>query len=180
LGKDGFVIDQLTINGALRLPGNFADSINQAMEATQRAIQAENRVRQVRAEADQAIAQAKGSAEASRERARGEADALLIRARAEARANMIIQMSATGSVLQYRALERWDGKLPAMTSGQLPMLTFDVSKGGLSADSMKRLREMLDEPTQNATEVAPTTSAAPPAPEVPSSAPAAPGPANSK
>src|SRR5205085_4868863 len=28
LGKDGFVIDQLTINGALRLPQNVADAIN--------------------------------------------------------------------------------------------------------------------------------------------------------
>src|SRR5262249_29775746 len=48
LGKDGFIIDQLTINGALRLPENAAQAINRAMEATQNAIQAENRVRQVR------------------------------------------------------------------------------------------------------------------------------------
>ena len=33
LGKDGFVIDQLTINGALRLPENVAQAINRAMEA---------------------------------------------------------------------------------------------------------------------------------------------------
>ena len=52
LGKDGFIIDQLTINGALRLPENVAQAINRAMEATQNAIQSENRVRQVRAEAD--------------------------------------------------------------------------------------------------------------------------------
>jgi regulator of protease activity HflC (stomatin/prohibitin superfamily) len=37
LDKDGFVIDQLTINGALRLPQNVADAINRAMEATQNA-----------------------------------------------------------------------------------------------------------------------------------------------
>ncbi len=30
LGKDGIIIDQLTINGALRLPQNVADSINNA------------------------------------------------------------------------------------------------------------------------------------------------------
>src|SRR5207248_7434649 len=60
LGSDGIEIDQLTINGALRLPQNVADAINRAMEATQNAIQSENRVRQVRAEADQAITQAHG------------------------------------------------------------------------------------------------------------------------
>ena len=83
LGGDGFVIDQLTINGALRLPENVAQAINRAMEATQNAIQAENRVRQVRAEAEQNVAQAHGGAEAARQRAEGEADAVIIRARAK-------------------------------------------------------------------------------------------------
>jgi regulator of protease activity HflC (stomatin/prohibitin superfamily) len=146
LGKDGFVIDQITINGALRLPENVAQAINRAMEATQNSIQAENRVRQVRAEADQAIAEAHGGAEAARQRAGGEADAVLIRARADAKANEIIRYSTTGAVLQYRAIAKWDGKLPMMNgAGQIPMLTFDVSKIGNDSDRDKRLRELLDE-----------------------------------
>ncbi|MET0595072.1 MAG: prohibitin family protein [Polyangiaceae bacterium] len=147
LGKDGFIIDQLTINGALRLPENVAQAINRAMEATQNAIQAENRVRQVRAEADQAIAQAHGAAEASRQRAEGEADAVLIRARADARANEIIRLSTSGAVLQYRAIERWDGKLSMMQGGdKTPLLTFDVGKfAGNDADREKKLRQMLEE-----------------------------------
>ena len=79
--EDGIEIDQLTINGALRLPPNVSDAINRAMEATQNAIQSENRVRQVKAEAEQAVAQAHGQAEATRQKAQGEADGLLIRAR---------------------------------------------------------------------------------------------------
>jgi regulator of protease activity HflC (stomatin/prohibitin superfamily) len=146
LGKDGFLIDQITINGALRLPENVATAINRAMEATQNSIQAENRVRQVRAEADQAIAQAHGAAEAVRERAQGDADSVLIRARADAKANEIIRYSTTPVVLQYRAIEHWDGKLPLMNgSGALPMLTFDVSKIGSDADRDKKLRELLSE-----------------------------------
>lgn len=158
LSKDGFVIDQLTINGALRLPENVAQAINRAMEATQNAIQAENRVRQVRAEAEQAIAEAHGGAEAARQRAQGEADAILIRSRAEAKANEIIRLSTSGSVLQYRAIERWDGKLPLMQSGdKLPLLTFDTSKLALNDEEReKKLRELLK------TEPAPTP-AAPPA-----------------
>jgi regulator of protease activity HflC (stomatin/prohibitin superfamily) len=131
LGKDGFVIDQLTINGALRLPENVATAINRAMEATQLAIQAENRVRQVKAEAEQAITQAEGQASASRARARGEADARLITAKAEAKANLILRASTSPSVLQYRALERWNGRLPVMNGGgALPLLTFDATKLG--------------------------------------------------
>ena len=145
LGSDGFIIDQLTINGALRLPETVAQAINRAMEATQNAIQAENRVRQVRAEAEQNVAQAHGGAEAARQRAEGEADAVFIRARADARANEIIRLSTTGTVLQYRAIERWDGKLPMMQTGdKLPLLTFDTSGIALSdADREKKLAGLL-------------------------------------
>ena len=147
-GKDGIVIDQLTINGALRLPQNVMDAINRAMEATQKAIESKNRVAQVEAEATQAVTQAHGGAEAARQKAQGDADALLIRARAEAQANEIIRLSTTPAVLQYRALEHWDGKLPEYNAGQLPLLTFDLGKMAGAADQAgreKRLQELLQE-----------------------------------
>lgn len=194
LGNDGFIIDQLTINGALRLPENVAQAINRAMEATQNAIQAENRVRQVRAEAEQNVAQAHGGAEAARQRAEGEADAVLIRARADAKSNEIIRLSTTGVVLQYRAIERWDGKLPMMNSGdKLPLLTFDTSKlSGLSdSEREKKLKELLaDDKSENKAVPAPndafSPATAPSAAPAPNSAPAptppvpAPAPASSK
>lgn len=144
LGKDGIIIDQLTINGVLRLPPNVEASINRAMEATQQAIQAENKVRQVKAEAEQAVTLAEGQAAAARARARGEADARLITSKAEARANLILRYSTSGSVLQYRALEKWNGKLPVMNSGgALPMLTFDVTKLDKTGDDDKKLEALL-------------------------------------
>jgi regulator of protease activity HflC (stomatin/prohibitin superfamily) len=145
LGKDGFILDQLTINGALRLPENVATAINRAMEATQQAIQAENRVRQVKAEAEQAITQAEGQASAARAHARGEADSRLITARAEAKANLILRASTSAAVLQYRALDRWNGRLPVMNGGgALPMLTFDASKlAKADADDEKIIKELL-------------------------------------
>jgi regulator of protease activity HflC (stomatin/prohibitin superfamily) len=166
LGKDGFVIDQLTINGALRLPQNVADAINRAMEATQNAIQSENRVRQVKAEAEQAITQAHGGAEAARQKAQGDGDALLIKARAEAKANEIIRLSTTPAVLQYRALEDWDGKLPIYNSGNLPMLTFDVGKAGVGMDEatrQKRLKDLLEEDKASDVQVPQPTSGGAPA-----------------
>jgi regulator of protease activity HflC (stomatin/prohibitin superfamily) len=170
LGKDGFVIDQLTINGALRLPQNVADAINRAMEATQNAIQSENKVRQVKAEAEQAITQAHGQAEAMREKAEGEADSILIRARSEAKANEIIRLSTSPAVLQYRALEHWDGKLPTFSTGQTPMLTFDLSKMANVDDAAreKKLKELLaEDATANNAHDAPATPAAPPASSTP-------------
>lgn len=139
LMPDGFVIDQLTFAGALRLPDNVIVAINRAMEATQLAIQAENRVRQVKAEAEQAITKAEGEASAARARARGEADAKLIRAKAEARANLLARASTSAKVLQYRALERWNGKLPVMNGGNaFPMLTLNAAEiGSLSEDDEK-------------------------------------------
>lgn len=144
LGKDGIIIDQLTINGVLRLPPNVEASINRAMEATQQAIQAENKVRQVKAEAEQAVTLAEGQAAAARARARGDADARLITSKAEARANLILRYSTSGSVLQYRALEKWNGKLPVMNGGgALPMLTFDISKLEKTGDDDKKLEALL-------------------------------------
>ncbi len=147
LSKDGFIIDQLTINGALRLPDTVATAINRAMEATQNSIQTENRKRQVTAEAEQALTQAEGVANATRARAKGEADARLITARAEAKANLILRASTSPNVLQYRALERWNGKLPVMNgNGALPMLTFDASKvSKLDEDDAKIIKELLGE-----------------------------------
>ncbi|HEY8091091.1 MAG TPA: prohibitin family protein [Polyangiaceae bacterium] len=170
-GKDGIVIDQLTINGTLRLPQNVSDAINRAMEATQNAIQSRNRVAQVEAEATQAITQAHGAAEAARQKAQGDADALLINARAQAQANEIIRLSMSPSVLQYRALERWDGKLPTYNAGALPMLTFDVGKGAPLGDEgarEKRLRELLEQSKPAAT--APSVGTEPPPPSVPAPA----------
>jgi len=148
LGKDGMIIDQLTINGALRLPQNVADAINRAMEATQKAIESENRVRQVKAEAEQAIQQAHGQAEAARQKAQGEADARLINARSEAKSNEIVRLSVTPSVLQYRMMQQWDGKLPAYNGGgQIPMLTIDATKFGNMDDATreKKLKSLLEE-----------------------------------
>lgn len=139
LGEDGIEVDQLTINGSLRLPQNVADAINNAMAATQNAIQSENKVRQVKAEAEQAIAQAHGAAEAARQKAQGEADALIITTKAEAetrvtkaqsqaKANQVLNSSLTPQVIQYKAIDQWDGKLPQYTGGGNPMPMLNVGR----------------------------------------------------
>jgi regulator of protease activity HflC (stomatin/prohibitin superfamily) len=134
LGVDGVVIDQLTINGAIRLPQNIVDAINNAMAATQNAIQSENKVRQIKAEAEQAITTAHGKAEAARQTAQGEADALIINAKGRAEAKQIeadsetlalkkINANINQQILQYKTIGSWDGKLPTYVgSGSIPMI----------------------------------------------------------
>jgi hypothetical protein len=86
----------------------------------------------------------------------------------------------TPAVLQYRALEHWDGKLPEYNAGQLPLLTFDVTKlggaGGLNeAARQKMLRDMLQQtapsaaagPAESPAADPHATVAAPPAPAPP-------------
>lgn len=135
LGKDGVIIDQLTINGALRLPANVAEAINNAIAAIQRSIEVENRVRQIKAESEQAITKATGEAEAARQKAQGDADSLIIRSKADAeshimlaqsqaKSNQIMNSSLTPQVIQYKALDTWDGKLPSYVtnSGTIPLI----------------------------------------------------------
>lgn len=163
LAPDGFNIDQLTFGAALRLPENVVGAINRAMEATQLAIQAENRVRQVKAEADQAITKAEGEATAARAKARGDADSRLIRAKAEARANLLVRASTSPKVLQYRALERWNGKLPVMNGGgAFPMLTLDAAALGAMGDDDEKLAALFGQPVEGGAGAGADEPAAPP------------------
>jgi regulator of protease activity HflC (stomatin/prohibitin superfamily) len=112
LGPKGFKFDSVSFVGALRVDQNVANSINLTIQATQKAIEAENKVRESEAVAQQQIAEAKGAAESQ-----------LIRARADAEANDIRAKSITPSLLQAQALEKWDGKMPQVTgSGSMPFI----------------------------------------------------------
>lgn len=88
---------------------NFSRSFNEAIEAKvtaeQSALAAKNKLEQIKFEAEQQISYARGKAEALRI----EADAL----------------KSNPQVLQLRTLEKWDGRLPMVTGGALPLI--DIS-----------------------------------------------------
>lgn len=109
--RDGIGVDQLTFAASLRLPESVEQAINRSIEQTQAAIAAQNRVAQVEAEAKQKVAQANG-----------EAEAVLMRAKAEAEANRMITQSLTPQLMDYKRLEKWDGKLPQVTGGAIPFI----------------------------------------------------------
>jgi len=94
------------------MPPQVEDSINAVIEATQRAIEAQNKVAQSRAEADQRVAEATGIAQST-----------MIRAKAQADANQLLISSLTPMLIQYEALQKWNGTLPQVTgSGGMPFI----------------------------------------------------------
>jgi regulator of protease activity HflC (stomatin/prohibitin superfamily) len=78
-----------------RPPEAITQAINNKLAAVQRAIQAENELRQAEAEAKKQIAAAEG----------------------KAKSNQIEMSSLTPQLLQMRALEKWDGHLPQVNGG---------------------------------------------------------------
>lgn len=102
MGQDGFVVDQLSFQGALRLPPNVVEAINRAMQASQDAVAAQNRVAQIEAEARQNVARVQGEATAAQTRATGEANALRTRADAESAA-VVTRARADAEARRIRA-----------------------------------------------------------------------------
>ena len=114
----GIKIDKIYWIGEIRLPDTVIASINAKNAATQMAQQRQNEVAQATAEAQKKVAEAKGDAES-----------VLLRAQAQAAANKELAASITPELVQYKALEKWDGTLPKMTgSGAIPFVNVDTSK----------------------------------------------------
>lgn len=103
-----------TIVGKMKVDEKVEASINATISATQKAIEAQNKVVQSKAEADQKI-----------EEARGEAESISLVAKAKAEANRILTESLSPSLLQYEALQRWDGILPKVTGEVIPFISLD-------------------------------------------------------
>lgn len=106
----GIVIESLYLTGEVGLPGPVKEALNRKIEATQKAQQRENELRQTQAEAAKEIAAAEGAKQSAILRAEGEAQALNIKGQA---------LKNNPGVVELNAIDKWDGKLPTyMTGGQ--------------------------------------------------------------
>jgi len=109
----GIVVEKIYLSGSIRLPNQVVAALNRKIEATQRAEQRENELREAEAEAKKKVAES-----------RGEAAAVLTRAKAQAEANIILSRSITSELIKYEATKKWDGKLPKFSGGQnIPMIS---------------------------------------------------------
>lgn len=115
--QDGIVLDQLTVVGAMRLPGSVVDSLNAKIKATQDAIRTENELRQAEAEAKKIVAEAEGDAKAT-----------LTRAKSQAEANRLLAASISPVLVNYEAIKKWNGALPQVSGGAVPFINLPSSK----------------------------------------------------
>lgn len=89
----------------------YQDAIEAKQVAEQQALAATNDLRRIEVEAKQTEA-----------RAQGEANAVLINARAEAERQSLLRDTITPALVQWEALQQWNGVLPTVTGDEIPML----------------------------------------------------------
>jgi regulator of protease activity HflC (stomatin/prohibitin superfamily) len=110
LAPYGIEVKQFTIN-ELRAPTSVIDAINAKNVMQQQALTAQN-------ELQKKMFQAQGDSIA----AAGRAKAITAEAQAQASANELLSRSITGTLVQYEMAKRWDGKMPQVSGGAIPML----------------------------------------------------------
>ncbi len=128
-GQGVVLINKVIVNNA-----TFDDEYNNKLAQKQQAQMAyetqqiENKTSVEKAEAD---------AKVKITQAQAKADAMKIEAEAEAEANRLIDASLTESVIKNKTIEKWDGKLPAVTGSDNMMIDISsaVPQNEKSADA---------------------------------------------
>lgn len=113
LAKENFELGEMT--SGLKYPTSLEQSITAKNQAVQEALRIENEVAAIEAEAKKTIAEAEGSAKA-----------LKIKADAEAYYNRTVSASLSNTLVQMKALDKWDGKTPIVSGGASTFI--DASK----------------------------------------------------
>jgi regulator of protease activity HflC (stomatin/prohibitin superfamily) len=110
LSQYGIVVKQFTIN-ELRAPQAVIEAINQKNVMQQQALTAQNELQknQFQAQGDSI-------------KAAGQAKAILAVAEAQSKANEMLARSVTTNLVQYEMAKKWDGKMPQVSGGAMPLL----------------------------------------------------------
>jgi len=104
--------------GASHLPQRLEAQMQQKMAAQQQAQQAEYELQKQEMLAKAAVAKAEG-----------EAQSVLARAKAESEANRMLQATLSAILIQNQTIEKWNGTLPQVTGGAMPLLDVHRFKG---------------------------------------------------
>lgn len=107
LGGRDIIVDEFSIT-ELTFSDIFIQSIEAKQVAEQSAQKAENDLTRIKVEAEQTIAAAKAEAESQR----------------------LQSLTITTNILQLRAIEKWNGILPQVTSGATPFVDLRRMSGG--------------------------------------------------
>jgi regulator of protease activity HflC (stomatin/prohibitin superfamily) len=115
----GLVVEKVYLVDDLILPDAVVASINSKIKATQMAEQRQNEVAQSTAEANKEIAAAQGVAQSKLIVAEAEAKAIKLKADA---------LKESASLVQWQAVDKWDGKLPTVSGGNTPFINLAPAK----------------------------------------------------
>ena len=113
----GIDITRIYLIGRFHFPQTVITALNAKIEAMQRAQQRENELREAEAQAKKEIAKSEGSAKCA-----------LIQAEAESKSNLLVSQSITPELIQWQGVQKWDGKLPQVTSGAMPFINLDEER----------------------------------------------------
>ena len=112
----GIDVKQFTLN-EFRAPKAVMDAISLKNVMQQQALTAQN-------ELQKNTFQAQGDSI----KAVGRAKAIMAEAEAQSRANELLSKSITSTLVQYEMAKRWNGQMPQVTGGAMPMLQLPGSK----------------------------------------------------
>lgn len=111
LSPIGIELSRIYLIGRFHFPQNVITALNAKIEANQRAQQRENELREAEAEAKKQIAKAEGQARC-----------VVLQAQSEAEANNLLSKSITIELIQWQAVQKWNGHLPHVTGGAIPFI----------------------------------------------------------
>jgi regulator of protease activity HflC (stomatin/prohibitin superfamily) len=112
----------------------FSDAFNKAIEAKQVASQQvlteQQKLDALKISAQRQVVEAENQARAQVASANGDAQSNIIRAKASAQAQRLQQASLTPLFVQYQAILRWNGALPAYNGGNgpIPFVTVPITR----------------------------------------------------
>ncbi|AHG87648.1 band 7 protein [Gemmatirosa kalamazoonensis] len=112
----GIQVKQFTIN-ELRAPPAVIEAINTKNVMQQQALTAQN-------ELQKNTFQAQGDSI----KAAGRAKAITAEAEAQAKANQLLSASITPTLVQYEMMKKWNGQLPQVSGGGIPMIQLPGAK----------------------------------------------------
>ncbi len=115
VGPLGINVEKVYLIGTFRLPESVQKALDGKLTAQQAALQTQNEVAQAVAEGQKKLALA----------------------RAEADANRLVANSLSPTLVSYYKIQKWDGKLPQVTGGSIPMLDMRTSSAPAPAAAEK-------------------------------------------
>ena len=136
LSNYGIGIDEFNIVN-FSFSAEFDAAIEAKQVAEQNKIRAqtekEQRVIEAEANASEKTIAAQAEADATLLRAQAEAEAIKVKAEAEAEANAKLNSSLSKNVLNYNAIEKWNGEYPSVVAGDGSDLLIDIGGNGATA-----------------------------------------------